>query len=363
MRKAQIPVWIFFLALAGFLFSSAQAGDRPFIGLAMQEISERLALAKDLGTQKGVFVLNARPGFAAAGAGLQNGDIITSINGKRVNTPDEVSAAVVSTGVGGKMACSYIRDGKAATVNITPGKPPEPTRTEQALALLGSQKNEAVSKLKKLASDGEPEAMYALGRLYSQKQPVGEDKKAALEYYCAAAEKGYAPAQHALGYSYLRGSLGTKDVNIAAKWLEKAALQDYAGAMVMLAYTVENDKDYTGDRASAFKWYEKAALQGLSDAQYSAAVACALGRGLKKDQVEALKWYILARKSPEPQDDKLRDNIEKVLKILKTTMKKPQVEEAEKRAARFWPELNYHDYTFDVMAINDILSKFADGDE
>ncbi len=55
----------------------------------------------------------------AAKSGLKVGDIIKSVNGKTVNTTDEVSSAIEQSG-GNKVSLTVIRDGKELTIELLP---------------------------------------------------------------------------------------------------------------------------------------------------------------------------------------------------------------------------------------------------
>ena len=69
----------------------------------------------------GGLVNNVTPNSAAAKAGLQQGDVITSVDGKAIGDSDDLVAAVQSGTVGQKMTIEYTRDGakKSATVTLT----------------------------------------------------------------------------------------------------------------------------------------------------------------------------------------------------------------------------------------------------
>ncbi len=59
-----------------------------------------------------MFVSQIVPDSAADKAGLKAGDIIVSINGKRIDTFSELRAKVATLGAGKQIELGVIRDGK-----------------------------------------------------------------------------------------------------------------------------------------------------------------------------------------------------------------------------------------------------------
>ncbi|GAB1694201.1 S1C family serine protease [Krasilnikovia sp. M28-CT-15] len=64
----------------------------------------------------GAMVRSVTPDSAAAKAGLKQGDVITSVNGKAVNDSDDLVGIVQSANVGDKVTIVYTRDGAQKTV-------------------------------------------------------------------------------------------------------------------------------------------------------------------------------------------------------------------------------------------------------
>lgn len=67
----------------------------------------------------GAMVLSVEGGSPAESAGLQEGDIITAVDGNPVTSASEVVAAVQGTASGTEVAITYTRDGQEATANAT----------------------------------------------------------------------------------------------------------------------------------------------------------------------------------------------------------------------------------------------------
>ena len=62
------------------------------------------------------------PGGPADKAGLKTGDVVTSVDGKAVDSADDLIAHVRSAAPGSTVAVTYVRDGNTATVNVTLGE-------------------------------------------------------------------------------------------------------------------------------------------------------------------------------------------------------------------------------------------------
>jgi putative serine protease PepD len=67
----------------------------------------------------GALVSNVTAGSAAAKAGLQQGDVITSVNGKAVNDSDDLVGVIQSASVGDKVTIVFTRNGAEKTVTAT----------------------------------------------------------------------------------------------------------------------------------------------------------------------------------------------------------------------------------------------------
>jgi S1-C subfamily serine protease len=66
-----------------------------------------------------VLVSSVEPESAAAKAGVKAGDVITSINGRSVNDPRDVSEELRDADAGGTVEIGIVRDKKASTLKAT----------------------------------------------------------------------------------------------------------------------------------------------------------------------------------------------------------------------------------------------------
>src|SRR5262249_45829476 len=98
---------------------------RPGIGvqIAEEQISDRLGV-------KGILVVDVVPGSAAAKAGIRPtrregsgrvrlGDVITAVDGKKVESPNELFILLESYKVGDIVSVSLLREGKNLQTKIT----------------------------------------------------------------------------------------------------------------------------------------------------------------------------------------------------------------------------------------------------
>jgi serine protease Do len=89
------------------------------LGVNIQNVTEETAKALDLNNVTGVIVSNVRPGSAAEKAGIKRGDIITAINGERIEDSNVLRNKVAGTPPGTEIRLSILRDGSAQEMTAT----------------------------------------------------------------------------------------------------------------------------------------------------------------------------------------------------------------------------------------------------
>jgi len=109
-----------------------QRVQRGYLGVGLQPLDENIAGSLGLPKDSGEIVRSVQPGDPAAKAGIQQGDVIISVNRQPVNPDQTVSYIIANTAVGSRVPVELIRDGKRQTVTVTVGQRP----TEEALAAL-----------------------------------------------------------------------------------------------------------------------------------------------------------------------------------------------------------------------------------
>ena len=70
------------------------------------------------GDQEGARIASIEDGSPAAGAGLQEGDVITAVDGEAVTSSADLARAVRSHEPGDQVKIAYTRDGNAAEVQV-----------------------------------------------------------------------------------------------------------------------------------------------------------------------------------------------------------------------------------------------------
>ncbi len=110
---------------------SALRGDtilvQPWAGVRTQQVTDDLARAMGLARAAGVVIAGVHPLSPLRKAGLQVGDVVVSLNGDPVETPQEFQFRLAALGVGGVATVGYLRRGqpREAAMDLIPA-PQEP---------------------------------------------------------------------------------------------------------------------------------------------------------------------------------------------------------------------------------------------
>lgn len=142
--------------------------QRGWLGVSLQPMDADMAAALGTAEAKGALVNAVEPDSPAAKAGLRAGDVITAIDGRRVETPRDLAAGVADVAPGRTATLAILRDGAA---------------TEQHVEIGSHPANAAPA-----AKPGQP----ALGLGLAPRQGGGAEI-ARVEPGSAAAERGLAP--------------------------------------------------------------------------------------------------------------------------------------------------------------------------
>ena len=190
-----------------------------------------------------------------------------------------------------------------------------------------------------LADQGNADAQFALGTMYSNGRGVPQDYAEAVKWYRKAADQGTVGAQFNLGLMYSAGQGVPQDDAEAVKWYRKAADQGNANAQFGLGLMYGDGWGVPQDYAEAVKWYRKAADQGSGWAQNNLGTMYSAGQGVPQDYVQAHIWFNLAAsRSPASEKDG-RDRAVKNRDTIAAKMTPTQVAEAQKLAREWKPTL------------------------
>ena len=97
--------------------------ERPYIGISGISLQEQQqyssdALIEQCGTDKGIYVASVAPNGGAAAAGLQQGDIITEVNGVEVGTMNKLNQELVQYAIGDSVTLTVMRDKTAQSFEV-----------------------------------------------------------------------------------------------------------------------------------------------------------------------------------------------------------------------------------------------------
>jgi len=124
------------------VIEALRRGEKPqrgYLGVGLQPVDEDIASSLGLPKDRGEIVRTVQPGDPAARAGIQQGDVIISVNGKPVNPDETVSYLVANLPVGSRVPIEVVRNGKHITLPVTISQRP----TEEELAKQLGQDDES----------------------------------------------------------------------------------------------------------------------------------------------------------------------------------------------------------------------------
>jgi Do/DeqQ family serine protease len=97
---------------------------RGWIGVAIQDVDENLAKSFNLKKPEGILVSEVESGSPAEKAGLKQGDVIISFNGRKLEDVNDLRNTVALTAPNAKVDLQIIRNGRSRDVDITIGEQP-----------------------------------------------------------------------------------------------------------------------------------------------------------------------------------------------------------------------------------------------
>jgi serine protease Do len=104
---------------------------RGYIGTSVQTLTPEIADAMKLkGQPTGALVSEVEPNAPAAKAGIKTGDVITAVNGKKVNDPRELRLMIGSMAPGTKAHLEVNRESQTKTFDVQLGEMP-PSAAEE----------------------------------------------------------------------------------------------------------------------------------------------------------------------------------------------------------------------------------------
>ncbi|MGB7070407.1 MAG: DegQ family serine endoprotease [Pyrinomonadaceae bacterium] len=125
---------------------------RGMLGINIQNLTEDTAKALELADASGIIISNVRPGSSADKAGLKRGDIVTAINGEKIEDTNVLRNKVAGTLPGTEIRLTILRDGNPQELTATldeynsEGEPKE-GRSDKPETAPNTQKEEGDGKL------------------------------------------------------------------------------------------------------------------------------------------------------------------------------------------------------------------------
>jgi serine protease Do len=97
---------------------------RGWMGVQIQQVTPEIAESLGLGKAQGALVAEPQPGSPAAKAGIESGDVITTVNGQPVTDSHELARKIGSMAPGTSVEIGEWRKGEQKTLKLTLGELP-----------------------------------------------------------------------------------------------------------------------------------------------------------------------------------------------------------------------------------------------
>ncbi len=92
---------------------------RAYLGIMGQNIDRTLAKALELNSNQGIIVNSVEDGTPAQKGGLREGDVIRTLNGKKIQSYANFRTSIATSNPGDKIRLGIIRDGEERNLTIT----------------------------------------------------------------------------------------------------------------------------------------------------------------------------------------------------------------------------------------------------
>jgi len=97
---------------------------RGWIGVSIQPITPEIAESLGLKASKGALVAQPQRGGPAEAAGLKAGDVVTAVDGQKVDGPRDLARRIATLGPGKTAELTFLRNGAEKNVKLKLGKLP-----------------------------------------------------------------------------------------------------------------------------------------------------------------------------------------------------------------------------------------------
>ena len=111
-------------------FARSVATHRHDPGAKLEPVTRDIASALGIDRASGAIVSRVTARSAAAEAGLQVGDVITSVDGTMVDDPRALTYRLTTRGIGAKARLEFVRKGRVQTAELVLRAAPEPGKSD-----------------------------------------------------------------------------------------------------------------------------------------------------------------------------------------------------------------------------------------
>lgn len=111
---------------------------RAYLGVGTQPLTPRLARQFNAPLSEGALVNRILPDSTAGAAGVQPGDVIVTVNGRRIIDSRHLQTVVEHLEIGKTYPLEVIRNGERRTIDVTVGKMPEPLNQKVGVQTLNT---------------------------------------------------------------------------------------------------------------------------------------------------------------------------------------------------------------------------------
>jgi len=123
------------------VIDALRSGKRPsrgYMGVSLQPLDDTIAQSLGIPKNRGELIRSVTPGGAAARAGIQQCDVVITVNNQPVTADQSLAYLVSNVPVGSRVPIELIRGGERRTVTVTIGERP----TDEELARLNGIEDE-----------------------------------------------------------------------------------------------------------------------------------------------------------------------------------------------------------------------------
>jgi S1-C subfamily serine protease len=133
MKKMSLFAMVLLMALPASGFRQNPADDdegetklqRGWLGVSIRDVDSKSAKKNNLKSPEGAYVTDVEEKSPAAVAGLEEGDVVTEVNGRVIYDADDLGKAVRRLEPGTKVTVTALRRGEKKTFQVTVGKMPK----------------------------------------------------------------------------------------------------------------------------------------------------------------------------------------------------------------------------------------------